>query len=371
MNKRSGITTAMSQNHYFATTDIQTYEYQEAIKAWNQDIYFLFLLVVCITAEFIPASRWCQDTPRELYRRLIIDPEFEQAVIALQNLLCAISRAIGHREESLTELKQLKEEIEESYDKSRKARIAGSVTSVCGSGLAILGFGLSFVTLGVSLGIAIPGTLMAAAGGITFAGADIGYFIQSSKNLKKAQRACSADREMINRVRQLHAILNDNVEALARRHSSIPMENIWTVLGFSWNIARPAGRGLWNGYKLIDSMFEGGKAVITAVDLAKLGGQVGRRALWSGLSTTAKVLGIVGVVFDAALIPVDLAFMIKSAYDVHKYKKTGKSNSNAAAKVGKIISELERNQAQLIELYEALGGDYEQQEHVYLAIREN
>ena len=52
-------------------------------------------------------------------------------------------------------------------------------------------------------------------------------------------------------------------------------------------------------------------------------------------------------------------------------KKTGKSNSNAAAKVGKLISELERNQAQLIELHEALGGDYEQQEHIYLAIREN
>ena len=244
MNKHSGITTAMSQNHYFATTDIQTYEYQEAIKAWNQDIYFLFLLIVCITAEVIPASRCYQDTPRELYRRLIIDPEFEQAVIALQNLLCAISRAIGHREESLTELKQLKKEIEESYDKSRKARIAGAVASVCGSGLAILGFGLSFVTLGASLGIAIPGTLLASAGGVTFAGADIGYFIQSSKNLKKAQRACNADREMINRVQQLHAILNDNVEALARRHSSIPMENIWTVLCFSWNIARPAGEGV-------------------------------------------------------------------------------------------------------------------------------
>jgi hypothetical protein len=301
---------------------------------------------------------------------LIVDPEFEQAVIALQNLLCTISRAIGHREESLTELKQLQKEIEESYDKSRKARIAGAAASICGSSLAILGFTLSFVTFGASLGIGIPGTALAAAGGLTLAGADIGYFIQSSKNLKKAQKACNTDRETINRVQRLHAILNDNVEGLASRHSSIPKENIWTILRFSLNIARPAGRGLWNGYKLIDTLFEGGKAVITAVDLAKVGGQIGRRALWSGLSTTSRVLGIVGVVFDAALIPVDLAFMIKSAYDVHKYKKTGKSNSNAAAKVGKIISELRRNQAQLVELYEALGGDYERQEHNYLAIRE-
>jgi hypothetical protein len=37
-----GNTTAMSQNQYFATTDIQTYESQEAIKAWNQDIYNVF-----------------------------------------------------------------------------------------------------------------------------------------------------------------------------------------------------------------------------------------------------------------------------------------------------------------------------------------
>ena len=69
----------------------------------------------------------------------------------------------------------MKQEVEDSYDKSRKARIGGTVATTTRSTLVLIGFGLSFVTLGASLGSTIAGSVLAAAGGITLAGAEVGY----------------------------------------------------------------------------------------------------------------------------------------------------------------------------------------------------
>lgn len=85
--------------------------------------------------------------------------------------------------------------MEESYDKSRKAKIAGHTAAVTGSALAIAGFGLSFVTFGASLGLLVAGGVMAASGGLTIACAEIGYYAVSQTIRKNAQDACDTDRE--------------------------------------------------------------------------------------------------------------------------------------------------------------------------------
>ena len=112
-------------------------------------------------------------------------------------------------------------------------------------------------------------------------------------------------------------------------------------------IAKNVGSGLWKGYKLIDGAYGGIQTVFSAVKVTKAGGQVAARTAWAGLGTAARVTGAVGVVFDVVFIPVDLAIMMKSAYDVHKYKKTGKSNSAVAEKIGKLITNLEEHRDEL------------------------
>ena len=72
-------------------------------------------------------------------------------------------------------------------------------------------------------------------------------------------------------------------------------------------------------------MFEAGKVVGSAIKAARIAA-VGGRTVWSTVGTAARVAGVVGVIFDAALLPVDLAVVLISAYDVHKYKTEGESH---------------------------------------------
>lgn len=53
-------------------------------------------------------------------------------------------------------------------------KIAGSIKT-------ITGFGLSFVTVGASLGLTIPGAILAAVRGIIMASVDIGYLAVSQQ----------------------------------------------------------------------------------------------------------------------------------------------------------------------------------------------
>lgn len=63
------------------------------------------------------------------------------------------------------------------------------------------------------------------------------------------------------------------------------------------------------------------------------------------------------VAFDVLFIPIDIAVMVKSAYDVHKYKNGyGISNSTAASNIGSILTKLEENETNMMDLRDQLPG---------------
>ena len=126
------------------------------------------------------------------------------------------------------------------------------------------------------------------------------------------------------------------------------------LIHYSWN-SRSGVRALYGGYKSIDAIFEAGKAAISAVKAARVAAVAGRTA-WSALSTTGRVIGAAGAIFDFfVFIPVDLGVMVKSAYDVHKYKTEGESNSNVAKEIGELIKTLDNNQDDLQKFADGLG----------------
>ena len=226
--------------------------------------------------------------------------------------------------------------MEESYDKSRKARIGGTVGTVVGSGLAIAGFGLSFFTFGTSLALTAAGTVLSAAGGVTIAGSDIGYLVVSQTDLKRAQELLDVDREMMERAKKLDSELAKQLDSLESEYPSLRRENILAMLLH----CRAIPKAMWCSYKVIDGAFDIGKLATTFTSIGKAGAKT---TVWAGLGTARRVVGIVGVVFDAAFIPVDIAVMIKSSMDVHNYKTTGESNSDAANKIGELITKLEKH----------------------------
>ena len=281
-------------------------------------------------------------------QNLIDDPQFEQAMTTLNNLNGAIVIVLSTRETTLRNLKKLKREVEESYDKSRKALIGGTTGTVVGSALAITGFGLSFFTFGASLGFTVAGTVLSAAGGVTAAGADIGYLVVTQHNFKHVQMALDTDREMMEKAKRLNDELATLLDSLAVRYPTIPQEDTFTILHQCQRFGKPAAKAMWSGYKLIDGAFDIGKTVATVAGATKAGAKVSHRTVWSGLSTAKKVVGVVGVVFDVVFIPIDLLVMVKAAIDVHKYETQGESNSVAAEEIGKLIKQLEQHRDQLI-----------------------
>ena len=218
--------------------------------------------------------------------------------------------------------------------------------------LAIAGFGLSFFTFGASLGLLIPGAVIAGAGGVTIAGAELGYLAVSQTKLQDAKNACKADRQLMIEVKELGDKFFKQIDFLAEKHNST-WEKMIAFVNYSWN-SKSGVRALYGGYKSIDAIFEAGKATITAVKAARVAAVAGR-TVWSTLSTTGRVIGAAGAIFDFLFIPVDLAVMVKSAYDVHKYKTEGESNSNVAKEIGELIKALDNNRDDLQKFSDGLG----------------
>ena len=216
-------------------------------------------------------------------------------------------------------------------------------------GIAIVGFGLSFVTFGVSLGLLIPGAALACLGGATIAGAEIGYLAVSKTKLKDANSAYKADIELVMEFKELREKFCKQLDSLAKKHNST-REKILAFVLHGWN-SKSAGRAFYSTYKTIDGIFEVGKAFGSWI---KFGGVAGR-TVWSAASTVTRVIGVVGVAFDVVSIPIDLGVMLKSAYDVHKYKTKGESNSNVAKEIGQLIKDLEKNRDELQKHSDELG----------------
>ena len=278
------------------------------------------------------------------------DVDLLEGARKLQEIPLRIERLLGVRDVTLKNLYSLVEEIEISYDKSRKARIGGTVATVSGSVLSIVGFALTPVTFGASLGLGIAGGIIAAGGGTTIAGAEIGYYVVSKEKLKHANTACANDRKEMEELKNLGEEYAELVSSLAEKYDTTEdemHERLKKTATEVYTVGKMAGRGVYYSYKLLDGFADIGRTVEKAITTAARAGQAGSRTAWAGLSTFGRVFGIVGVVFDTVFIPIDIAVMVKSAYDVHQYKK-GKSNSNRAEEVRNLISQLEAHRDKLL-----------------------
>jgi hypothetical protein len=250
--------------------------------------------------------------------------------------------------ETIRHLEELIEAVEKSYDKSRKARIAGTSATIAGSTLAIVGFGLSFATFGASLGLTASGAVLAAAGGVTLGGAEIGYLAVARGKLKDTERACRDYNEKMCKIETIGRKFSDHLNSLASKHPNFSKKNLFRLLKHSWNSAEPILKTFYNGYKLVDGATDVGRNVITVTNSVKAGVQAGARTVYVGLGTAGRIFSIGGVVLDIVFIPIDIAVLAKSAHDVHKYKNGhGKSNSAAAANIRSVLTQLEENKKEL------------------------
>ena len=281
--------------------------------------------------------------------KLLLDStEIDEGIKVMEEMRLKIEKLLGVREVTLRNLHTLKKDIEESYDKSRKARIVGTIATVAGSILNIAGLALIPVTFSASLVLNIAGGTIMAAGGTTIAGADIGYYAVSKGKLDDANSACFNDREQMKELKQLGENFEKLLGSLAEKYETTE-KNVFESLKQTsrevYNTTKPVINGIYSPYKLVDGVFSAGRVIATTSTHA---GQAMGPTMIAGLGVAARVMGVASVVFDVVLIPMNLAVMIKASYDVHMYYKNGTSNSNRATTVQGLISDLKTHQDGLI-----------------------
>ena len=291
-------------------------------------------------------------------RRLLEDDNFKKASTYGYSLKEMIDDYVENvKPDTVAKLTGLKEAVEKSYNHSRKARIAGTTATITGSVIAITGFGLSFVTLGASLGLTVAGAALAAAGGVTIGGAEVGYLAVSRKKLKDTEDACQRSNEAMKEIKTKGKAFFDLIATLSNKYPTFTEDNIFHLVRQAWDFTEPTVRTLYNGYKLIDGATDVGRSAVAVSNTVRAGVQAGARTAYVGLGTVGRVFSIGSVVLDVVFIPIDVAVLVKSAYDVHKYKDgRGRSNSTAASNIVSVIKQLEENEETLREARNHLPG---------------
>lgn len=105
-------------------------------------------------------------------------------------------------------LRSLADEIQKHHKNVNIATLTGASASLVGIGLMIGGSIAAFFTFGASLIVTVVGAGIAAAGGVTAGGSALAEYLLSKSNVKVLQKALDDDREMVEKIEELHRKIN-------------------------------------------------------------------------------------------------------------------------------------------------------------------
>ena len=228
----------------------------------------------------------------QLYLEAVVDSDF-------QNINDMFDDMIRCRKQTISHLQGIARELETHEYRCAGAKIGGSAAGIVGGILGAIGLSLSLTGIGAVVGVplGVAGGGLAAAGGITSAGAIVVEATQKKLGIDKIQADLQNDYFNAQRMRILICRAATDNE-----------------LAQKWQSATGFDLGFLGG--LITNMAKLGVTTTIGLNLnftraATLG--VGRAAAVSGLH-------IAGLVFAAVLIPVDVVQMIISSIRIHKNK---------------------------------------------------
>ena len=286
---------------------------------------------------------------------LFLAPEAEQSIQIASKLKTALEQLLGRRDMTIEVLENIATALDESQHKTNISKVSGASAALVGTSMAVVGFGLAFVTFGASLLLTAAGGVTAAAGAVTITGADIGNWVVSKTNMKRAQETLDLDRKATAKVRELAEKLFSQCEALSKKYPNFPKETILTLVTRSVVRGGKIAKGVYDGYKLLDSTFDIARNVYKIGQVGRAG-FVASRTAWASLSVATRSLSIIGVVFDVVSIPLDLFVIVKSSIEIHKYRTGRGTNSSPAKRIRDLIEGLEEHKDQMLKLQRDLFG---------------
>ena len=277
-------------------------------------------------------------------QKLVQDPEFEQALSTAYELNLALMEVLRTREVTLTTLNKLKTNIEETHNIIQKVKIGGTVITAAGSVISLTGFGLSFFTYGASLGLTGVGSALYRVGGVAYAGAEICNIVMTQRDLKNAQKILDTDRKMMERAMKLDGKLANLISSLERKYPTIPSSDVKNMIRL---YALPLFNVVQNLYLSKDGVMDIGRAVFS---LMESGSKTGSGTVWSGLSVRKKRISLSYAALDVMYLVLEVQDIISMIREVQEYERIGKSTSEAAQKLDKVIFELKQHTNEIMEL---------------------
>ena len=199
------------------------------------------------------------------------------------------------------------------------SRITGSTASIGGSVLAFVGLALAPFTFGTSLVLVISGVAATVLGGTTVTGASIADLAIQRSNVKEAQEHLDYDYRELRTIIELVEEMREMLNTVEQKCSSIDKLTVAVIITevFTEGATRL------------------GKIGIKAPELAVEGGE--QEGAPNGVT-------IAGLVLNIAMIPIDIAEIIRSSYNTTRGRE-----SNAVKKMEQTIIDLEEQKHQVQE----------------------
>ena len=234
-------------------------------------------------------------SPQEFRGKLFIQTiTDEQDINDINDLLDDMVR---RRKITISQLRAVANELASKEFNCASVKIGGSAAGVIGAIIGVVGLSLSSTGVGVAAGVplSLAGMSLATAGGFTSGGAIIVETFLKKRGLEGIQEDLNKDYFRAQQIKIL----------LSRAAVDATLANKWKSSGFDFVhlgglVARTAKLGL--------TATAGVRTLAEAT------------AIGIGRATTTTGLRITGLIFTAALIPLDIVQMIISSIRVHKNK---------------------------------------------------
>ena len=233
------------------------------------------------------------------------------------------------REETIRKITETIESLKVHHRNVNISRITGSAVSIAGSTMAIVGFILTPFTLGVSLGLSVPGIALAVAGGGAATGASIADIVIQKSNVNKAQEQLTLDYDKLSTIYATAKEIQKIIDEIRQRCDEVSTTEITKVFGEI----------------VIQGFFRTSNVGIKITELAVFSAlEIGAAALRVG-STAARGIAAAGIVLNVVLIPIDVIEIVRSSVSLARGSQT-----KAMKQLDVLIEQLQQQKQAITEL---------------------
>ena len=241
----------------------------------------------------------------------------------VQNCTSACTGVISNRDEGIATLEHAADEIDKVMLRATATKISGFSAGIAGGVLFTVGTGLLLggITAVAGIPLMVVGGLVGGAGSVTAIGGTIGQLVERSLIIKKAKNWLKVNKE--------------KCQDLIIAHEGLPNEHEHIVEVFPcFNARLPGGTNVQvgeivNTWKDIDKHSAQDVAVLiekaTSSGLGVAQGvlegvDAGAEIAALGANAAVKAAGGVAIGLSGLVMIIDLGFLIKSSYDLHKVR---------------------------------------------------